>query len=100
TRTRSSRDARKVSSASRAAQTPDAAWFKSPKMEVRRCVGRTRDAQRRSEGQGQEHEEEHGKEAGSKDAEREAAGQEGEEVVPARWARATELRLGRNRSPR
>ena len=30
---------------------------------------------------GQEHEEEHGKETGSKDAEREAAGQEGEEVA-------------------
>src|SRR6187401_477499 len=59
-------------------------------MEVRRCVRRSRDAHRRSDGQGQEHEEEHGKEAGSKDAEREAAGQEGEEVagpraIPEHW---------------
>jgi hypothetical protein len=39
--------------------------------------------------QGQEHEEEHGKETGSEDAEREAAGQEGEEIVgPGRAARA------------
>src|SRR6266571_3427365 len=104
---RSSRDARKASNASRAAQTPDATWLKSTKMEARRCVRQSRDAHeaipepsegdgypglrltvspastRRSEDgeQGQEHEEEHGEEAGSKDAEREAAGQEGEEVA-------------------
>src|SRR6266480_3936176 len=89
-------------------------WLKSTKMEARRCVRQSRDAheaipepsegdghprltvspapRRRSEhgDQGQEHEEEHGKEAGSKDAERKAAGQEGEEVagpgdIPQHW---------------
>src|SRR5205823_6037666 len=45
--------------------------------------------------QGQEHEEEHGKEAGSKDAEREAAGQEGQEVAgPGRAARSAGNRVG------
>src|SRR5205823_7846887 len=107
TPTRSSRDARRDSNASRAAQTLDATWSKSTKMESRRCVRQSRDANeaipeppkgdghpgprlrvspaptRRSKhgDQGQEHEEEHGKEAGSKDAEREAAGQEGQEVA-------------------
>ena len=56
-------------------------------MEVRRCVRQSRaaDDTRRSEHgeQGQEHEEEHGEEAGSTDAERETAGQEGEEVEEA-----------------
>ena len=56
-------------------------------MEVRRCVRQSRagDDTRRSEHgeQGQEHEEEHGEEAGSTDAERETAGQEGEEVEKA-----------------
>ena len=42
----------------------------------------TRTYRRSEDGeQGQEHKEDHGKEAGSKDAEREAAGQEGEEVA-------------------
>ena len=74
-------------------------------MEARRCVRQSRAAHeaipessdgdahlgppltgdastRRSEHgeQGQEHQEEHGEKAGSKDAERETAGQEGEEV--------------------
>src|SRR5215216_5399016 len=103
---RSSRDARKASDASRAAQTRDGTWLKSTKMESRRCVRQSHDANeamlsrpgvldilaradnltriyRRSEDgeQGQEHKEDHGKEAGSKDAEGEAAGQEGEEVA-------------------
>ena len=45
--------------------------------------------------QGQEHEEEHGKETGSKDPEREEAGKEGEEVAgpgrPTRSARAASV---------
>ena len=34
----------KVSNASGAAQTPDATWLKSTKMELRRCVRQSRDA--------------------------------------------------------
>src|SRR5437763_7431432 len=90
-------------------------------MESRRCVRQSRDANeaipeppkgdghpgprltvspaptRRSKhgDQGQENEEEHGKEAGSKDAEREAAGQEGQEVAgPGRAARSAGNRVG------
>src|SRR5947209_19635732 len=80
---RSSSDAREVSDASRAAQTPDATWSKSTKMERRRCVWQNHDGhERRSDDgdQGQEHPKEQRKEAGSKDAEREAAGQEGQEI--------------------
>jgi len=43
TPTRSSRDARGVSNASRAAQTPDATWLKSTKVEARRCARQSRD---------------------------------------------------------
>src|SRR5436190_4211728 len=43
TPTRSSRDARGVSNASRAAQTPDATWLKSTKVEARPCVRQSRD---------------------------------------------------------
>src|SRR6478672_3404129 len=56
-------------------------------MGARRCVRQSRDVhdctKREVEHgeQGQEHEEEHGKETGSKDPEREEAGKEGEEVA-------------------
>src|SRR3954451_22500198 len=105
--TRSFPGDRKASNASEAAQTLDALWSRSTKMESPRCVRRSRDGHdakyepaegdghpgprltvspvptgRSGHGdQGQEHEEEHGEEAGSEDAEGEAAGQAGQEVA-------------------
>jgi hypothetical protein len=55
-------------------------------MVLARSDSLTRTYRRSEDGdQGQEHEEEHGKEAGSKNAEREAAGQEGQEVAGPAW---------------
>src|SRR6185503_20370048 len=92
-------------------------WLKSTKMEARRCVRQSRDAHEAisepSEGdghprltshphpeggqkhgdQGEEHEEEQGGEAGSKDAEREAASQEGEEVAGGKLGARRDTRL-------